>query len=202
MAPDLPSVDDATQRWAGRGPGGVQEEFGLAFGSGWPYPVPGSELVAEAKRRVAGDKDLWVVGGRRGGQRRPGLPMAEPGSPAVRSGRVHRAGPGLQQHLAGDPPGRIAQVRATTTTSSSGPITGRNSGSRSIGDSTHSLARTTAALACHGTRRATMTPAGGRWIPRTAHELGQVDLVAGAAHAPFPPGTPSTWMVGSARVGP
>src|SRR3954452_4352013 len=37
-------------------------------------------------------------------------------------------------------------------TSSSGPMTGRNSGIRSIGDSTHSIATTTATLARRGTR--------------------------------------------------
>lgn len=37
-------------------------------------------------------------------------------------------------------------------TSSSGPMTGRNSGIRSIGDSTHSIATTTAIFARGGTR--------------------------------------------------
>ena len=113
----------------------------------------------------------------------------------VRSGASR--GARLQQHLAGDPPGRIAQVRATTTTASSGPITGRNPARSFRSPEGRRAARTTSSA-----HRATMTPAGGRWIPRTARELGQVDLVAGAAHAPFPPGTPSTWMVGSAMVGP
>src|SRR6266567_2141307 len=41
---------------------------------------------------------------------------------------------------------------ATTTTSSSGPITGRNSGMRSIGEASHSPASTIAILARRGTR--------------------------------------------------
>ena len=52
------------------------------------------------------------------------------------------------------------KARATTTTSSSGPITGRNSGIRSIGDSTHNRANPTATFARRGTahRRATAVP--------------------------------------------
>src|SRR3954447_10729169 len=55
---------------------------------------------------------------------------------------------------------------ATTTTSSSGPITGRNSGIRSIGESTHSPASPTTTFARRGTagwarsRRAVVTHAG------------------------------------------
>src|SRR3954453_15234817 len=57
-------------------------------------------------------------------------------------------------------------ARATTTTSSSGPITGRNSGIRSIGESTHRPANPTASLALRGTaggarsRRTVVTQAG------------------------------------------
>lgn len=43
-------------------------------------------------------------------------------------------------------------ARATTTMSSSGPMTGRNSGIRSIGDNTHNPANPTANLARRGTR--------------------------------------------------
>src|SRR3954454_5890017 len=42
-------------------------------------------------------------------------------------------------------------AKANTTTSSSGPITGRNSGMRSIGDSTHSPANAMATFALRGT---------------------------------------------------
>ena len=60
--------------------------------------------------------------------------------------------PCLDQHIPWHSPGRVRRASAITMTSSRGPMIGRNSGMRSIGDSSQSPAIATATLALVGTR--------------------------------------------------
>src|SRR5215218_3666142 len=74
------------------------------------------------------------------------------GGPSRRSSSRGSAGQASSRTGRGTLRAAYRKARATTTTSSSGPMTGRNSGIRSIGESTHRPANATATLARRGTR--------------------------------------------------
>src|SRR4051812_42975668 len=132
------------------------------------------------------------VGGRAGaGAAAPNRRSRMRGSPGQASSRTAR----------GTRRAAYRNARATTTTSSRGPITGRNSGIKSIGDSTHSPAISTTTLQRRGTwgflrsRRTVVTQSGrndansfsvpsGRCRPRTIMTIQLATITATTTPAP------------------